>query len=243
MESIAIAASQLNWNGGQRITLKAGDTATCTVLRPDQLYGIFIYNSAQNDNNAAVNVVWSNSQPPCQITVPGTTANAGLASMGFVSGTDTQTISVSLPSNSGIAQVDLWLGSVSMPTNTVGLNNQPLQANGDPVPFNKYTRYYAVPPSKWMNLTIASTITQFISCQFRQDKATVFVVNETSNGLLKGQITKMGPTASETGAITITTSQIQSITENLQGDGSQWVWMDADSQQNSQSATIALQSL
>lgn len=243
MESIAIAASQLNWNGGQRITLKAGDTATCTVLRPDQLYGIFIYNSAQNDNNAVVNVVWSNSQPPCQITVPGTTANAGLASMGFVSGSDTQTISVSLPSNSGIAQVDLWLGSVSMPTNTGGLNNQPLQANGDPVPFNKYTRYYAVPPSKWMNLTIASTITQFISCQFRQDKATVFVVNETSNGLLKGQITKMGPTASESGAITITTSQIQSITENLQGDGSQWVWMDADSQQNSQSATIALQSL
>ncbi|MFQ2387292.1 hypothetical protein ACK32P_04305 [Aeromonas dhakensis] len=243
MESIAIAASQVNWNGGQRITLKAGDTATCTVLRPDQLYGIFIYNSAQNDNNATVNVVWSNSQPPCQITVPGTTANAGLASMGFVSGSDTQTISVSLPSNSGIAQVDLWLGSVSMPTNTGGLNNQPLQANGDPVPFNKYTRYYAVPPSKWMNLTIASTITQFISCQFRQDKATVFVVNETSNGLLKGQITKMGPTASESGAITITTSQIQSITENLQGDGSQWVWMDADSQQNSQSATIALQSL
>ena len=160
MESIAIAASQLNWNGGQRITLKAGDTATCTVLRPDQLYGIFIYNSAQNDNNAVVNVVWSNSQPPCQITVPGTTANAGLASMGFVSGSDTQTISVSLPSNGGIAQVDLWLGSVSMPTNTSGLNNQPLQANGDPVPFNKYTRYYAVPPSKWMNLTIASTITQ-----------------------------------------------------------------------------------
>ncbi|MOA52511.1 hypothetical protein D3C78_1758170 [compost metagenome] len=53
----------------------------------------------------------------------------------------------------------------------------------------------------------------------------------------------MGPTASESGAVTITTSQIQSITENLQGDGSQWVWMDADSLQNSQSATIALQSL
>ena len=68
-------------------------------------------------------------------------------------------------------------------------------------------------------------------------------IRDSSNGLLKGQITKMGPTASETGAITITTSQIQSITENLQGDGSQWVWMDADSQQNSQSATIALQSL
>jgi len=243
MESIAIAASQINWNGGQRITLKSGDTATCTTLRPGQLYGIFIYNSAQNDNTATVNVVWSNSQPPAQITVPGTTANAGLASMGFVSGTDTQTISVSVPANSGIAQVDAWLGSVSMPTNTSGLNNSPLQSNGEPYPFNKYTRYYSVPPSKWMSLTIVSTITQFISCQFRAEKATVFVVNETSNGLLKGQVTTIGPTASEPNAVTITPSQIQSIQENFQGDGTQWIWMDADSQQNSQSSTITLQSL
>ncbi|MHC6225514.1 hypothetical protein ACYU03_12195 [Pseudomonas sp. X10] len=243
MDSIGVSAAQINWNGGQRITLKSGDTATCTTLRPGQLYGVFIYNSAQNDNNAIVNVVWSNSQPPCQITVPGTTADAGLASLGFVSGTDTQTVSLSVPPNSGIAQIEAWLGSVSMPTNTAGLNNQPLQANGEQVPFNKYTRYYSVPPSKWMSLTIVSTINQFISCQFRQDKAVVFVVNETSNGLLSGQVTAMGPTASEQGVVTISTSQIQSISENLQGDGSQWVWMDADSQQNSQTASIALQSL
>lgn len=243
MESFAIAAAQINWNGGQRITLKAGDTATCTVLRPGQLYGIFIYNSAQNDNNAAVSVVWSNSQPPASITVPGTTANAGQASLGFVSGTDTQTISVSLPSNSGIAQVEIWLGSTSMPTNTSGLTNSPLQANGEQYPFNKYTRYYAVPPAKWMNLTIASKTTQFISCQFREAKATVFVVNETSNGLLAGQVTNIGPTAQQPGAVTITATQIQSISYNMQGDGTQYVWMDADSQQNSQSASIALQSL
>lgn len=243
MESFAIATSQTNWNGGQRITLEAGDTATCTTLRPGQLYGIFIYNSAGSDNNAAVNVVWSNSQPPATITVPGTTANAGLASLGFVSGTDTQTISVSLPSNSGIAQVEVWLGSVSMPTNTKGLSNSKLNDNGEQYPFNKYSRYYAVPPSKWMNLTIASAITQFISCQFREDKAVVIVVNETSNGLLSGQVTAMGPTAKEAGAVTITATQIQSISSNLQGDGTQWVWMDADSQQNSQSASISLQSL
>lgn len=84
---------------------------------------------------------------PCAHTVPGTTANACLASLGFVSGTDTQTISVSLPSNSGIAQVELWLGSTSMPTNTSGLNNNQLQAKGEQYPFNKYNRYYAVPPS------------------------------------------------------------------------------------------------
>lgn len=243
MDNFVIAASQINWNGGQRITLNAGDTATCTTLRPGQLYGIFIYNSAGADNNADVSVVWSNSQPPAKITVPGTTANAGLASMGFVSGTDTQTISVSLPTNSEIAQVEVWLGSTSMPTNTSGLSNNPLQANGDQYPFNKYNRYYAVPPSKWMNLTISSKITQFISCQFRQSEATVFVVNETSNGLLKGQITKMGPTASEDGVVTKSTSAIQSISNNFQGDGTQWVWIDADSQQDSSSATISLQSL
>jgi hypothetical protein len=71
----------------------------------------------------------------------------------------------------------------------------------------------------------------------------VFVVNETSNGLLQGQVTAIGPTAKEAGAVTITATQIQSISTNLQGDGTQWVWMDADSQQDSQSASIALQSL
>ncbi|QBF26843.1 hypothetical protein EXN22_14500 [Pseudomonas tructae] len=243
MESVGLLATQTNWNGGQRLTLKGGDTATCTTLQPGQLYGIFIYNSAQNDKDATVNVVWSNSQPPCSITVPGTTANAGLASMGFVSGTDTQTVSVSIPTNSSLSQVEIWLGSVGMPTNTAGLSNQQLQANGDQYPFNKYNRYYAVPPSKWMNLTIASTITQFISCQFREAQATVFVVNETSNGLLPKQVTKMGPTASEDGAVTIKSTSIQNISYNLQGDGSQWVWMDADSPQDSQSASISLQSL
>jgi hypothetical protein len=130
-----------------------------------------------------------------------------------------------------------------MPTNTSGLNNSPLQANGEQYPFNKYNRYFAVPPSKWMNLTIVSKITQFISCQLREAAATVFVINETSNGLLAGQVTNIGPTASEKGAVTIVATQIQNVSNNLQGDGTQWVWMDADSQQDSTSASISLQSL
>lgn len=243
MRSMAIAQSAINWNGGQRITLRAGDTATCTTLRPSQIYGIFIYNSAQHDNTAEVNVVWSNSEPPVPISVPGTTANAGLASMGFVSGTDTQTVAVSLPSNSGIAQVEVWIGSVSMPTDTSGLTNQQLPSDGKQHSFNKYHRYFAVPPSNWHALSITSTITQFISCQFRSQEATVYVVNETSNGLLDGQVTSMGPTASAKGAVTIASSGFNEIKENLQGDGTQWVWMDADSQQDSGDATISLMSL
>lgn len=243
MSFLALASNSINWNGGQRITLRAGDTAQCTTLRPGQLYGVFVYNSAQHDNNAALSVVWSNSQPPVKITVPGTTANAGHASVGFVSGTDTQSISVSLPSNSGIAQVEIWLGSVSMPTDTSGLDNEHLSIDGAQHPFDKYRRYFNVPPASWHELTITSTITQFISVQFRQAKATVFVVNETSNGLLDGQIVKMGPTASVPNTVVTTNATIQSVTENLQGDGTQWVWMNADSADNSDDATISLQSL
>ncbi len=243
MSFLALSANAVNWNGGQRITLRAGETAQCTTLRPGQLYGVFVYNSAQNDNNAAVSVIWSNSQPPVKITVPGTTANAGSASVGFVSGTDTQTVSVSLPTNSGIAQVEIWLGSVSMPTDTSGLDNELLPIDGAPHAFDKYRRYYNVPPASWHELTIVSTVTQFISVQFRQSKAAVFVVNETSNGLLDGQIVKMGPTANVANAVVTTNATIQSVTENLQGDGTQWVWMNADSPDNSSKSTISLQSL
>jgi len=243
MNSVQLAESAINWNGGQRITLRAGSTATCTTLNPGQLYAIFMYNSTQNDTNGTVNIVWSNSQPPVSVKIPGTTANAGLASLAFVSGTDTQTVSVSLPTNAGIAQIDLWLGSVSMPIDTSGLNNQPLPIDGNPHEFNKYTRYYCVPPSSWQQLTIVSAITQFISVQFREAKAVVYVVNETSIGLLSGQVVTMGPTASATGTVTINAVTIQSIQANLQGDGTQWVWIDADSEQDSQNATISLQSL
>jgi hypothetical protein len=45
------------------------------------------------------------------------------------------------------AQVQCWIGSVRMPTNTAGLNNQPLPDNGTTLPFAQYDRYYAVPPS------------------------------------------------------------------------------------------------
>ncbi|HEX8367281.1 MAG TPA: hypothetical protein VF604_01820 [Pyrinomonadaceae bacterium] len=239
----SIAEGAMNWNGGQRITLQAGQTATCTTLNPGQLYAIFMYNSTQNDTNGTVNIVWSNSQPPVSVTVPGTTANAGLASLAFVSGSDTQTVSVSLGTNAGIAQIDLWLGSVSMPIDTTGMAyNSPLPNDGSVNPFNKYGRYYAVPPSSWQALTIVSTITQFISVQFTESKAVVYVVNESSNGLLSGQVVKMGPTASS-GVVSINAVQIQSITGNFQGNGQQWVWLNADSEQDSSQATISLQSL
>lgn len=243
MNSISIPEGSINWNGGQRITLQAGETATCTTLNPGQLYAVFMYNSAQNDTNGTVNIVWSNSNPPVQVTIPGTTANAGLASLAFVSGTDTQTISVSLPSNAGIAQIDVWLGSVSMPIDTSGLNNSQLPLDGSENEFNKYTRYFAVPQSKWYQLTIVSAITQFLSVQFTSGKAVVYVVNETMSGLLTGQVQSMGPTAKTAGVVTTSAVQIQSVQGYLQGNGNQFVWMNADSQQDSEGATISVQAM
>lgn len=243
MNSIQLPEGAINWNGGQRITLRAGDTATCTTLNPGQLYAIFMYNSTQNDTNGTVNIVWSNSSPPVKATIPGTTANAGLASLAFVSGTDTQTVSVSLPTNAGIAQIDLWLGSVSMPIDTSGLTNEPLPIDGNQHDFNKYTRYYAVPPSSWQQLTIVSAITQFLSVQFTSSKAIVYVVNETSSGLLAGQVQSMGPTASAAGTVTTSAVTIQSVQGYLQGNGGQFVWMNADSEQDSLNATISLQAM
>jgi hypothetical protein len=93
--------AKIDWNGGQLIALNPGDTATCAGgLNTGQIYAIFLYNSAGNDANAPVNVVWSNSQPPVPVTVPGTTANQGLAALCFVSGDDTNTVSISLGQSS-----------------------------------------------------------------------------------------------------------------------------------------------
>ena len=162
------------------------------------------------------------------------------ASVLFVSGIDTRTVSVSLPTNAGLAQVDVWIGSVSMPTDTSGLNNEQLPINGEPQPFDKYTRYFTVPPSNWHQLVIRSPVQQFIAVQFREQKAVVYVVSEGPNGLLNGQVAGVGSAANAFKKIE--TSQ-QSVTANIFGDGSQWIWMNADSQQNSDDSTISLQSL
>ncbi len=231
----------VDWSGGQRITLQNGQTATCKGLHSGQLYSIFLYNSSGNDKNTNVSVNWSNAQPPVIVMVPGTTANEGLASLVLVSGNDTQTVSISI-TNTDSASIDCWLGSVEMPTNTQQLNNQKLEPNGQPQPFNKYCRYYAVPPTSWHQLTIKSGITQFISAQFQESFATVYIVNPTSNAYQR--IIPVGSVKENTDyKIVKASNPPQAISNPLQGDGTQWVWMSADSQQDSQNATITLQSL
>lgn len=229
-------AGPINWNGGQRLTLSAGVTAQCSALDKGQIYALFFYNSAANDNNATVTVTWSNSQPPVNVTVPGTTGGQGLASLFLVSGDDTTTVSASISTSQPNAFVDTWIGSVRMPTNTTGLTNLPLPINGVPQPFYGYRRYYAVPPSAWQQLIIQSKITQFISVQFQENFATVNIVNATSQA--PQLVTAVGTAQKQ---FAINTVQNQTLSVFLQGNGTQWVWMNADSQQDSQFATISLQ--
>ena len=232
--------TKINWNGGQLINLKAGDTATCAGgLNPDQIYAIFLYNSANNDANAPVNVVWSNSQPPVLVTVPGTTANQGLAALCFVSGDDTNTVSISLGQSAPGTQVQAFLGSVKMPVDTSGINNVGLPLDGQNHAFQAFTRFYAVPQSHWYSGQIQSNINQFISVQFKEASAVVNIVNQLVDP--SNVVKYAGPSSKD--AVTINPSSSQTLTWNFQGNGTQLVWMNADSVQNSQTATISVQSL
>ena len=231
-----------NWDQGQLSTLIQGQTLTCDALAKGQLYAIFLYNSQRNDQNATVNVNWSNQSPPVAVTVPGVTAGAGLATLALVWGGDTSSVGLSVAASPGNPQVQCWLGSVSMPINTQGIHNQPLPNNGEPQPFAQYNRYYAVPPSAWQMLTIGSaSLTQFISVQFQEAFATIFIVNPVQSPILP--VVGVGSVATSPKTYYTTVSGPQMIQQPIQGNGTQWVWMNADSAQDSTAATLSLQAM
>ena len=236
--SQGVIVGSINWNNGQLITLREGDTARAVELNSTQLYGLFFYNSALNDADTVVSVTWSNSRPPERVTVPGTTQRQGLASVLFVYGGDTTTVSAAVTQGNPGAEVSAFIGSVKMPTNGGGLDNRQLPANGQPQNFNKFTRYYTVPESHWYDVRIQSDVNQFIVTQFSEAKALVMVVNRLVDP--SPDVRGVGQAVDR---FTIQTSTTQSIDADMQGDGKQKVWINADSVQNSQNATITLQSL
>ncbi|PRQ63695.1 hypothetical protein [Vibrio sp. V01_P9A10T6] len=230
------------WNDGRSISLTKGDTATCEALKAGQLYAIFLYNASGEDHDIPVNVNIGNGYPPKTVTVPGTTGNKGLAALALVSGSNTQTVSISISDQQSGGKVDAWIGSVGMPTNTSGINNMPLPFNGDTNSYGKRDRYYAVPESRWYQLTISSPQNQFISVQFIENKAKVFINNPVGD---PGNVIIPTGTVTEGADYEIIKPKDlpQTITYDDQGSGRQKVWMNADSQQNSSNSTIVAQYL
>ena len=227
-----------NWNQGGLTTLNPGDTAVCQGgLNRGQIYGLFFYNSANGDANATVDVVWSNSQPPQQVVVPGTTAKAGRASVLFVSGDDTNSVSVSLRNNQAGAQIQCFIGSVKLPSDG-SLHTKALPLDGQKQAFDQFDRFTLVAPADWCSVTIESDLTQFITVQITQDSAEVLVVNATQEVLPAGIVGAVG-----SASFTTSVSTFDSVSTPFQGDGTQMVWINADSVQNSRDATISGQAL
>ncbi|EJC78421.1 hypothetical protein Rleg10DRAFT_7156 [Rhizobium leguminosarum bv. trifolii WSM2012] len=228
----------VTWNDGRLITLNGGDTASCNGnLNQGQLYALVFYNSAGNDANATVNVIWSQSQPPVKVSVPGTTGNQGLAALCFVSGSDTASVSISLTTADPGVKIDAYIASVKMPTNTSGINNVGAPI-GSTASFTKFTRFYGVPASHWYDVTLKSNINQFISVQLTENKANVVILNQQADP--SNTIAYTGTTQSQ---VTVTGKTYNTYEYPIQGNGTQWVWVNADSAQNSQTATLAIQSL
>lgn len=235
------ATGLLNWNDGGLIILSAGQTAKCENLVKDQIYAILLYNTSQTDVGAAVTVVWSNDFPPSTVTVRGSTDGGGPANFVFVSGSDSEFVSISLGPSTA-ASITAFIVSISMPLNTNGLNSAVLPSDGQFHPFDKYDRYYTESATGWRSVTIENKLTQFICLQILESTATVVVVN-VGSGLADGQVNKFGPTVNEAGTVEIDEISYQSYQVNIQGNGGTWVWMNGDSQQNSANAGIALQQL
>lgn len=237
----------INWDGGERRTVKKGDTLTCQALNSGQIYSIFLYNSSGADHDITVNVTTSMSTQPTAVKVPGTTADQGLASLVLVSGSDTSTVNVSISQSGSTSQdyVDAWIGSVQMPTNTSGLDNQHLDADGEKHSFNKYRRYYSVPASRWYQFTLNSNITQFISVQFQENLAAVLVANPTDPNNPAVNIHAIGSVTENKDykIVTPKSGQPQTIQYDLVGNGRQFVWMNADSPQDSNECFISLQTI
>lgn len=241
------AASNANWNDGRLVTLTpspGNNSFRCENIQ-NGATGLFLYNSAGNDHDIVVNVFTSNMQAPKNIVVPGTTGNQGLATIVAINGATTNTVTLSMnPSAPSNTQVQAFLGSVAFPMGGGGISNTQLPENGQVMKFSKFSRFYDVPASTWYSLTIQSNVTQFMCAQFGPggNAMAIYCVNPGPNPAANVvQSDDTNPVAVR--LIVPASGQPQKIVSNLFGNGQQMVWINADSVQDSASASIALMKL
>lgn len=240
------AVSNGNWDNGGLVTLtpNAGsNTYQCTNIQ-NAATGLFLYNASGNDHDITVWVTTANASSPTKVIVPGTTGNQGLATIVAINGAATNTVTVTMAAGQPAqTQVQAFLGSLAFPMGG-GISNNSMPDNGQPQSFNKFSRYYTVPASQWYEFSLESNVDQFMCAQFGpgQSSFTVYCVNPGPNAAANVvQADPANPVAVK--FIQSTDGQKQKLSSTLFGNGQQVVWINADSVQNSQSATIALSKL
>ncbi|MFC5475669.1 hypothetical protein [Paraherbaspirillum soli] len=237
-----------NWNGGNRLTVSQGNSLQAVNVIVNPINVAFLYNSTTAAQAVPVTYIGSN-QYVSVLTAPETTGNQGSAAIltfsgasPNINGSSSLTASITPSAGSGV-QAESWLGSQSMPTNTTGLNNQQLQANGDSKPFNKYSRYYFVPSAQHYNLNVTSGINAFYFALFNASgQVTIYVLNapDTSYQPIVQQFDGDTYAAQNTKVVVLTSS---SVNITLFGNNQQWVAMNADSLNDSTNVSITLTSL
>lgn len=236
-----------NWNGGNRLTASKGNPLQCTNSIVNPINVAFFYNSTQAAQAVPIDLAGSGSFFT-QLTVPATTGNAGSAALLTFSGPGSvgpgggsTSITATIDPNAGSsASAEGWLGSQAMPTNTSGLNNQNLQANGDAYSFNKYSRYYFVPSAQRYILSVQSGINAFYFAVFNSSgQVAIYVLNAPDENYKP--VVQQFP--GDTYALTNTSIQVSTssnVSIPLYGANQQWVVMNADSVSDSTNATITL---
>lgn len=232
----------IHWDDGRPIQISSGTTATCSTLKQGQLYGLFLYNTSKADHDVTATIVWSNAAPPESLLIPGTRTGQGPASMVFVSGRDTSTVSVSISGSD--SRIECYIASVSMPLNGAGLQSKPLRPTGLRKALLRGDRYYAVLEKIWYRVSIGNLYTQAQVVQFSQHNATVYVVNPVEDPDLN--ILAVGTVAEGTDYSIVkpkSGTQPQHIQEQRRGHHERLVWVNASSQDSAQYTWIELQAL
>lgn len=237
-----------NWNGGNRLTVSKGNPLQCLNSIVNPINVAFFYNTTQAAQDVPIDLTGSN-QFYTQLKVPQTTGNAGSAALLTFSGPgslapnvggSTSLTATLDPGAGGGAQAEGWLGSQAMPTNTSGLNNQNLPANGESYPFNKYSRFYFVPSAQRYILNVSSGINAFYFAVFNSSgQVSVYVLNAPDPSYTPIVQQFPGDTYATTNTV-VQASTASSISIPLFGANQQWVVMNADSVNDSTNASISL---
>ena len=232
-----------NWNGGNRLVISQGQPVQALNSIVNPINVAFLYNSTQAAQEVPIDFVGANQYFE-QVAVPQTTANAGSAALFTFSGPysgGSASLTATLDPRAGSgAQVEAWLGGQAMPINTQGLNNQPLPSDGDNHVFNKYARYYFVPNAQRYLLTIQSGIQAFYFAVFNPSgQVAIHVLNAPDPNY--APIVKQFPgDAYAKLNTTVVVHQESSVAIPLFGSNQQWVLMNADSTNDSMSASVTL---